>query len=61
MTWKKSSYSGQTGSCVEVGGSSGIVRVRDTKDRAGSTLTFGQHSWVAFLRAVKNQRFARAL
>ncbi|SEG79345.1 protein of unknown function [Saccharopolyspora kobensis] len=57
MTWKKSSYSGQTGSCVEVGGGAGIVGVRDTKDRDGGTLAFDRRSWSAFLGAIKGQRF----
>lgn len=57
MTWKKSTYSGQTGSCVEVGGSPGVIGVRDTKDRDGGMLAFDLRSWTAFLGAVKGQRF----
>jgi hypothetical protein len=53
MTWRKSSYSGSTGDCVEVASASAEVRVRDTKDRASGSLAFGAVQWDAFLDAVQ--------
>ncbi len=48
MDWRKSSYSGAQGSCVETASDSGIVHVRDTADRDGGTLSFGAEAWAAF-------------
>ncbi|PKW14024.1 DUF397 domain-containing protein [Saccharopolyspora spinosa] len=55
--WRKSSYSGEESDCVEVGISPDLVGVRDTKDRDGGTLVFGQPTWGRFLAAVKAERF----
>ena len=55
-SWRKSSYSGQSGSCVEVGVGAGTVGVRDTKDRH-HTLAFGRDTWTSFITAVKARRF----
>ncbi|MFJ1611883.1 DUF397 domain-containing protein [Streptomyces sp. NPDC088251] len=53
-TWRKSSYSGQSGDCVEVaGGVSGFVPVRDSKDASGPVVTFSGRSWSAFIADVK--------
>lgn len=54
--WRKSSYSGQSGSCVEVGAAPSWVGVRDTKDRH-HTLTFSHDTWAEFITAVKARRF----
>jgi hypothetical protein len=52
--WRKSSYSGANGgSCVETATSAGAVLVRDTKDRAGGTLTFGADAWQRFTAELK--------
>lgn len=59
-TWKKSSRSnGSGGQCVEVGTGKGVFGVRDTKDRDGGTLHFGDSSWVAFVRGVQAGWFDR--
>lgn len=53
-TWFKSSYSGSTGDCVEVGaGVPSVVPVRDSKDPHGPALTFESAAWNAFITAVK--------
>ncbi len=57
--WYKSTYSnGSGGDCVEVAGNlPGIVAVRDSKDRNGPKLAFGQQAWSAFLQAIKHGEF----
>lgn len=45
MSWRKSSFTGATGSaCVEVGRAVDAVLVRDTKNRTGGT---GQHGFTS--------------
>ncbi|AVT38720.1 DUF397 domain-containing protein [Plantactinospora sp. BB1] len=53
--WRKSSRSnGSGGACVEVADNlSGVVLVRDTKDREGGTLTFTPAPWQAFVDLAK--------
>lgn len=59
LTWKKSSYSGSEGNCVEVAKLPGDGRaVRDSKDPAGPTLRFGSGPWREFVATVK-QRLSR--
>jgi hypothetical protein len=53
-TWRTSSYSGSGGGqCVEAAAVRGAILVRDTKDRSGSVLAFGQQAWRAFAALVK--------
>ncbi|GAA1591216.1 DUF397 domain-containing protein [Actinoplanes couchii] len=55
--WHKSTRSGN-GECVEVAGNlPGIVALRDSKDRAGTTLVFGHAEWEAFLTGVRAGEF----
>ena len=56
VTWRKSSYSGQSGSCVEVGVAPTGVGVRDTKNPR-HTLTFRRGAWNSFVAAVQAHRF----
>ncbi len=59
-SWRKSSYSGQSGNCVEVaGGLPGAVGVRDSKDPAGPALVLSPGSWRAFTARVKNGEFGQ--
>ncbi len=52
MTWRKSSYSGNSGGeCVEV--RAGLDAVRDSKNSDGPVLEFSSTSVGAFVRAVK--------
>jgi hypothetical protein len=47
--WRTSTRSGGNGNCVEVAANlSGVVAVRDSKDRTGPVLIFGHADWQAF-------------
>ena len=48
--WRKSSYTGSTGNCVEVAWPEEQVAVRDSKQPAGPTLNFPISAWRAFTR-----------
>ncbi|WP_158895353.1 DUF397 domain-containing protein [Amycolatopsis anabasis] len=50
--WRKSSYSsGLNSECVEVAFAPKAVAVRDSKNPAAGTLTFGRAQWRAFTSA----------
>jgi hypothetical protein len=58
--WRKSSYSGQNGNCVEIAvvpgsgqGSDRVIAVRDSKNPRGSALFFTPAQWRAFAAGVK--------
>jgi len=53
LRWRKSSFSGNGGDCVEVGDASRVVIVRDTKDRSGPVLRFSPAVWRRFADQVK--------
>lgn len=50
-SWRKSSYSGDAGNCVEVATAPTAVGVRDTKNRDGGVLSVSQSAWAHFLSA----------
>jgi hypothetical protein len=52
MDWRKSSFSGSNGSCVEVA-STAAVLVRDTTDRDGGTLSFTAPAWADFTAGLR--------
>ena len=45
--WRKSSFSGSMGDCIEVS-SAGQIKVRDSKVTAGPRLEFSARAWAAF-------------
>jgi hypothetical protein len=52
--WRKSSYSGQDGNCVEVARDlPGLVAVRDSKEPDGAKLVISRAAWRAFIRAAR--------
>lgn len=52
--WRKSSWSGYHGSCVEVAQLAGGVGVRDTKDHGkGPVLVFSAADWNAFVKSLR--------
>ena len=51
--WRKSSYSGSQANCVEVGNATGLVKVRDTKDRQGPALTANIDAWRRFTTGIQ--------
>jgi len=53
--WRKSSYSNDTGHCVEVATNPpGIVAIRDSKNPDGPVLVLSRAEWSAFLAAVRD-------
>ncbi|WFE41985.1 DUF397 domain-containing protein [Micromonospora sp. WMMD998] len=54
--WRKSSYSGNEGNCVEVADNlPSVVGVRDSKDIAGPSLAFTAAQWGSFVEFVKDR------
>ena len=52
--WRVATYTGGQGNCVEVGASTAMIAVRDTKDREGGpVLRFGPAAWRAFTQHLK--------
>ncbi|MFG2057369.1 DUF397 domain-containing protein [Micromonospora sp. NPDC048930] len=58
--WRTSTRSSSNGGdCVEVADNlPGVVLVRDSKDRAGGTLTFAPAAWQAFVDGLRDSRHA---
>jgi uncharacterized protein DUF397 len=52
IVWRTSSYSYDSGGCVEVAPAPARVLVRDSKDRTGPALTVPTTTWQAFLTTV---------
>ncbi|MER7765728.1 DUF397 domain-containing protein [Kitasatospora sp. NPDC096140] len=56
--WRKSSYSGSGGTCVEVADDyPGVMPVRDSKDPSGPALVFSSAAWRSFVTAVRSGEF----
>ncbi|MBL7498740.1 DUF397 domain-containing protein [Frankia sp. CNm7] len=57
-TWRKSTYSGGNGACVEVAAlPDGGRAVRDSKDPDGPALRFTAAEWAAFLAGIRDGEF----
>ncbi|MGX9227488.1 DUF397 domain-containing protein [Streptomyces albus] len=54
LAWRKSTYSGSSGSsdCVEVARTSAAVHVRDSKRTRGPVLSVSSGQWAVFIRHV---------
>ena len=51
--WRKSSFSSQSGNCVEVARNlPELVAVRDSKESDGVKLVVSQETWLVFIRSV---------
>jgi Domain of unknown function (DUF397) len=50
--WRKSSYSGNTGNCVEIADLGDNIAARDSKDH-GPVLTFARNNWQSFVLGMK--------
>jgi hypothetical protein len=48
-TWRKSSYSGNSGNCVEIATTRSRVAVRDSKAREEEVLILTREAWRSFL------------
>ncbi|MFE3263674.1 DUF397 domain-containing protein [Streptomyces sp. NPDC059215] len=51
MGWRKSSYSGGSGDCVEVS-RLGRVHIRDSKEKSRPALAFSLPAWDCFVRSL---------
>jgi Domain of unknown function (DUF397) len=54
--WRKSSFSGNTGNCVEIAATVSGIAVRDSKNPGGGVLVVRPQRWQKFLADVKSQR-----
>lgn len=55
--WRKSTYTGNTGNCVEVADLDSSVGVRDSKNPTGPALVFDREAFAAFIGATKAGQF----
>jgi Domain of unknown function (DUF397) len=56
-TWRKSSFSYNGNSCVEVARKGDLVGVRNSNDLDGAVLVFNLTEWGAFTSGVKADEF----
>ncbi|MEU5428987.1 DUF397 domain-containing protein [Streptomyces olivoreticuli] len=56
--WRKSTYSGDSGDCVEVAdGHTGLVPVRDSKTPHGPALLIHARAWAHFIAGIQAGAF----
>ncbi|MGW1715770.1 DUF397 domain-containing protein [Streptomyces sp. NPDC002156] len=59
--WRKSSYSGQGGDCLEVAeGLPDVLPIRDSKNTSGPNLAFDTQAWTSFITALKADEVSSA-
>ena len=51
--WRKSSYSGNSGNCVEVAIFNKTIFVRDSENPGGTLLSFTADRWLEFMAKTK--------
>ena len=62
LSWRKSSYSMGNGDCLEFAPiPAGGAAVRDSKDRSGPILLFGESSWQAYIDGIRSGESNRAV
>jgi predicted secreted Zn-dependent protease len=61
VMWRRSSYTGANGNCVEVAQLPAVVAVRDSKDPDGPRLACSPQEWRAFVAGVKAGEFRPGL
>ncbi len=54
--WRRTSYSGNTGNCIEVSRLGPAIVVRDSKNPVGSALTFRPSAWRRFMRDINGSQ-----
>ncbi|MFI2185303.1 DUF397 domain-containing protein [Streptomyces sioyaensis] len=61
LMWRKSTYSGKDGNCVEVARvDDSVVGVRDSKAPRGPVLSFSAQAWTALLSDIDRGRLGSA-
>jgi hypothetical protein len=55
--WRKSTFTNNTGACVEVAELGATRAVRDSKNPTGPTLRFTTAEWSAFTSAIRTDQF----
>lgn len=58
-SWRKSSHSGQNGSCVEVALANLLAGVRDSKNIDAGRLSLPMINWAVFVTSVKDGPLTR--
>ncbi|OLF06657.1 hypothetical protein BLA60_30800 [Actinophytocola xinjiangensis] len=56
-TWRRSSYSGENGTCVEVAFLPSLVGIRDSKDVGAGQLTVAVSRWRGFVDVARRDGF----
>ena len=53
LAWRKSTYSGQYGECVEFAVEGSVIYLRDSKNPRGTVFRFSRAEWRRFIRSVR--------
>jgi Domain of unknown function (DUF397) len=51
--WRKSTFSGDSGSCTEIACAEQSVLVRDSRNPSGTVLQFSADQWSSFMNRVR--------